>query len=177
MSDLFYLSDARNALAGRVTEPVESVLLVHPNPDRKKKWFGGKTLASKLHTNNYVAITATGVHLFALGGRDGMTVKDHLGSWPRDAVRLSVSEAERSSWMVSTGSSLDYRVHCLHLTGPELDVELDLRADPFLFTSDLDFLDQDDPDPDVQEAIDGLNEEREAVDAALERFVRSLAPA
>jgi hypothetical protein len=71
-----------------------------------------------------------------------------------------------------TTGHLGYRVHCLHLVGPELDLEVDLRRDPWHFVEDLAFLDEDDPE--AQAAIAGLRAEQTAIEAALHHLLRAL---
>ena len=126
MTDSMFTAKARTDLDGRCPEPVETVLLVHPS-GRRKKVFGRKQLASRLGINNYLVLTPTHVRLYALGGRTGLKVKDELGAWPRSQVQVRMEMAERSSFMASTGSSLEWRVFCLQLSGPDLDVSVDVR--------------------------------------------------
>ena len=108
MTDSMFTAKARTDLDGRCPEPVETVLLVHPS-GRRKKVFGRKQLASRLGINNYLVLTPTHVRLYALGGRTGLKVKDELGAWPRSQVQVRMEMAERSSFMASTGSSLEWR--------------------------------------------------------------------
>ena len=174
MNEPTFITQAKAALAEHCAEPIEAVLLVHPT-GRRKKVFGRKHLASRLHINNYLVITTGHVRLFGLGGRTGLKVRDELAGWPRSQVRAQVEMAERSSYFASTGSHLDYRTFCVHLTGPDLDLSVDVRADAGLFSDDLDFLEQDAPE--VQEAIEGLKEEASATSDAVQAFVRALTPA
>ena len=109
-------------------------------------------LASRLGINNYLVLTPTHVRLYALGGRTGLKVKDELGAWPRSQVQVRMEMAERSSFMASTGSSLEWRVFCLQLSGPDLDVSVDVRADGGLFVDDDDFMAQEGVEADARDA-------------------------
>lgn len=174
MSEPSYLAQARADLAGRCAEPIEQVLLVHPS-GRRKMVFGRKDLSSRLGINNYLVLTTTHVRLYSLGGRTGLKMKDELGAWPRTEVRASSDAAERSSFMASTGSSLNWRVICVHLEGPGLDLKVDVRGDAGLFIGDEDFLDQENPEGEVQEVIDDLKAEAEFTAASVAAFVGALA--
>ncbi|MBP7630519.1 MAG: hypothetical protein KA758_08725 [Acidimicrobiales bacterium] len=176
MTDSMFTAKARTDLDGRCPEPVETVLLVHPS-GRRKKVFGRKQLASRLGINNYLVLTPTHVRLYALGGRTGLKVKDELGAWPRSQVQVRMEMAERSSFMASTGSSLEWRVFCLQLSGPDLDVSVDVRADGGLFVDDDDFMAQEGVEADVQETIDLFREEAAITTDTVDTFVRALAPA
>lgn len=175
MTDSMFTAKARTDLGGRCPEPVETVLLVHPSA-RRKKVFGRKHLASRLGINNYLVLTPTHVRLYALGGRTGLKVKDELGTWPRGQVQVRMEMAERSSFMASTGSSLEWRVFCLHLTGPDLDLSVDVRADGGLFVDDDDFMAQEGVEPEVQETIDLFREEAAITSDTVDAFVRALSP-
>lgn len=176
MTESISTVQARDHLSGHCPEPVEAVLLVHP-PGHRKKVFRRKLLSSRLHILNYLVLTPTHVRLFGLGGRTGMQVKEQLGAWPRGEVQVRMETTERSSFFASTGQTLEWRVFCLHLSGPDLELAVDVRADGGLFIGDEDFLDQPDPGPEVQEAIDGLREEAAAIHDSVDAFVRALAPA
>ena len=184
MTDSMFTAKARTDLDGRCPEPVETVLLVHPS-GRRKKVFGRKQLASRLGINNYLVLTPTHLRLFTLGGRAGtkpkdeigLKVKDDRGAWPRSQVQVRMEMAERSSFMASTGSSLEWRVFCLQLSGPDLDVSVDVRADGGLFVDDDDFMAQEGVEAEVQETIDMFREEAAITTDTVDTFVRALAPA
>lgn len=176
MTDSMYDLQAKEALTEHVPEPVESVLLVLPSA-RRKKVFGRKQLASRLHATNYLVLTPTHLRLFGLGGRTGLKVKETLGAWPRSQVRVSMEMAERSSFFASTGQTLEWRVYCLHLTGPDLDLSVDVGAEGGLFLGDEDFMAQENAEPEVQETIDSFREEVAIAKANVDAFVLALTPA
>ena len=176
MTDSMFTAKARTDLDGRCPEPVETVLLVHPS-GRRKKVFGRKQLASRLGINNYLVLTPTHVRLYALGGRTGLKVKDELGAWPRSQVQVRMEMAERSSFFASTGQTLEWRVYCLHLTGPDLDLSVDVGAEGGLFLGDEDFMAQEDAEPEVQATIDSFREEADIAKANVDAFVLALTPA
>lgn len=174
MAGVEFLEMVRSDLAGRCPEPVEVALLAHEGPNKRKKLFGPKTIASRMKINNYLVLTPTSVRLYALGGRTAMAVKDELGAWPRNAVTVTMQEAERSSYFADTGS-LDYKVFCIHLVGPDLDLFVDVRSDAGMF-GDEDFLNQTGVDAEVQEAIDGIRQEQADLREDVTAFVRALTP-
>jgi hypothetical protein len=102
----------REELSGVYGEPIEASVMVHRSPDQPR---GGP----KLGINNHLALTATSVRLHRLGGRTGIRVKDEVAVWDRRTVRVEAREVERSSWLGTTGSSYDFSVHSLRITGPE----------------------------------------------------------
>lgn len=102
----------REDLSRVYDEPIEASVLVHRSPDQPR---GGP----KLGINNHLALTPTRVRLHRLGGRTGVKVKDEVTSWDRRTVRIEARDVERSSWMATTGSSYDFSVHSLRISGPE----------------------------------------------------------
>lgn len=121
--------EATSAACG---EPIEAALIVIRNPDTGggglKRLFGAKSLAAHLRTLNYLVLTPTHLRLFTLGGRAGTKPKDEIAAWPRGSVSISVTDVTRSSYFASTGSHIDYPVHALHITGPGVDLHVDLMA-------------------------------------------------
>lgn len=176
MTEPFYVTQARADLAEHCPTGIDAVLLVHP-ASRRKKVFGRKELASRLHINNYLVLTPERVALFGLGGRTGMKLKDELGSWPRSSVRATAERAERSSYFASTGSSLEYRTFCLHLTGPGLDLSVDVRADAGLFTDDLDMVESHHDDPEIEADMAEMRAEAAATAGLVDAFVGALTAA
>jgi hypothetical protein len=157
---------ARTALRKHCDDEIEAAVLVHRGPDTGggglKKVFGQKTVASRLKHNNYLVLTPTHLRMWALGGRTGLVPKDEIACWRRDEVTVSSRLEDRSSYFASTGSSYEYRVYRLQITGPATDLTVDVRADAGLELGDLDFLDDDvraaEMDGDVREAMQGLHE-------------------
>jgi hypothetical protein len=107
-------------------EPVEAAVMVHRSPDQPRRQ------GPRLGINNHLALTATRLRLHRLGGRTGVKVKDEVLSWDRRTVRVEVADAARSSWFASTGSSYDFDVHGLRITGPEGTLVVDVMQENHL---------------------------------------------
>ncbi|HEV7720380.1 MAG TPA: hypothetical protein VGO60_03810 [Iamia sp.] len=113
----------RAELSGICGQPIEAAVMVHKSPDQPTR--GGPRLA----INNHLALTPTHLRLHRLGGRTGMKVKDEVQAWDRRSVRVEVCDAARSSWFASTGSSYDFDVHSLRITGPEGTLVVDVMQE------------------------------------------------
>lgn len=170
---------ARTTLAKHLTEPIEAAVMVHRGPDTGggglKRVFGQKTVASKLRHTNYLVMTPTHLRVFPLGGRTGLVPKDEIAAWRREDVTVTSTIEERSSYFASTGSSYEYRVHRLHLTGPDLDLTVDVRADGGLELGDVALLEDQallqETDPDVREAMEGLRESAAEVASMVDAII------
>lgn len=176
-----YAAEAARRLGSRCPEPVECALLVHRGPETGgrglSRLFGKKTVASSLRTNNLLVLTPSHVRLYALGGRSGLVPKDELGAWPRTELEITSRTEERHTDFLHTGSSMDQEVHCLHLTGPDLDLTVDVMANAGLDTGDADLLDPAalaaEFDPGRREVMAGL----QAIGAETTRSVQALVAA
>jgi hypothetical protein len=176
---LEYVQQACATLGSRCPEVIESAVLVHRNPDTGggglKRLFGSKSVASRLNTNNLLVLTPTALRLYGLGSRTGTKVKDEIAVWPRQGVRIDATLEHRHTHYVSYGTSTEQRVHSLHLTGPELDLRVDVMADAGLDVSELGMLDPDalagESDPDVREGMEGLQQTTAELNALVYAFV------
>jgi hypothetical protein len=115
----------REELSRVYGEPIEASVMVHRSPDQPR---GGPKLA----INNHLALTPTSVRLHRLGGRTGVKVKDEVAVWDRRTVRVEAREVERSSWLATTGSSYDFAVHSIRITGPEGSLVVDVMQENHL---------------------------------------------
>ena len=113
------------AAAAACRQPIEAAVMVVRGPETK----GGRhSLGRDLRTLNLLALTPTHLRLFALGGRTGLKVKAEVAAWPRGQVAITATDAERSSFFASTGSSYDYPVHELHVAAPGVELTVDVMA-------------------------------------------------
>lgn len=115
----------REQLSAIYGEPIEASVMVHRSPDQPR---GGP----KLGINNHLALTPTRLRLHRLGGRNGVKVKDEIAGWDRRTVRVEVREVERSSWLATTGSSYDFSVLGIRITGPEGTLVVDVMQENHL---------------------------------------------
>ena len=122
-------------------EQVEAAVMVHRSPDQPRRQ------GPRLGANNHLALTPTRLRLHRLGGRSGVKVKDEVAAWDRRTVRVEAADAERSSWFASTGSSDDYDVHSLRITGPEGTLVVDVMQENHLM----------DPKAEIQRLIVALS--------------------
>ncbi|HEX7135251.1 MAG TPA: hypothetical protein VF228_21940 [Iamia sp.] len=107
-------------------QPIEAAVMVHKSPDQPRR--GGPRLA----INNHLALTPTHLRLSRLGGRTGVKVKDEVLAWDRRTVRVEAADAARSSWFATTGSSYEFDVHSLRITGPEGSLVVDVMQENHL---------------------------------------------
>jgi hypothetical protein len=107
-------------------QPIEAAVMVHKSPDQPRR--GGPRLA----INNHLALTPTHLRLSRLGGRTGVKVKDEVLAWDRRTVRVEATDAARSSWFATTGSSYEFDVHSLRITGPEGSLVVDVMQENHL---------------------------------------------
>jgi hypothetical protein len=175
------LQQVSRTLAGICAEPIGAALVVHRAPDTggglRRLFGGGKDLPSRLRAANQLVLTPTHVRLFALGGRSGMDAKEELGAWPLGQITIYAGIEERSTWFASTGSSIDQHVFRLRLMGPALDLTVDAMAYAGLDDLSLEMLDAqafaDETDPDVREAMAGLQEMSEETATMVAILVRA----
>ncbi len=121
-------------------EQVEAALMVHRSPDQPRR------SGPRLGINNHLALTPTRLRLHRLGGRTGVKVKDEVMAWDRRTVRVEAADATRSSWFASTGSSDDFDVHSLRVTGPEGVLVVDVMQENHLM----------DPAAEIRRLLDAL---------------------
>ncbi len=118
-----------SALCGQETE---AGLLVVRNDESSRsvanRIVGHGSLGAKLRTLNFLALTPTHLRLFTLGGRTGVKVKEELAAWPRGSVHVEVENVVRCAYYASTGSTYDYPVHVLRITGPDVGLSIDVMA-------------------------------------------------
>lgn len=177
------LLQASFALGPWCGEPIGAALVVHRRDGSGggglKRLFGAKDLGSRLRTNNWLVLTPTHVRLFALGSRSGLDVKEELGAWPLGQIRIDAGIEERSTWFASTGSSVDQHVFRLRLLGLGLDLVVDAMAYAGLDDLSLEMLDAqayaDETDPNVREAMAGLQEMSEETATMVAILVRATA--
>ncbi len=168
------VTTAQRDLAELCPEPVIAAVMCHRGPGASglKKLFGSKDPSSQLAINNWLVLTPTALRIISLGGRTGMKPRKEVAAWPRAAVLVAVEGAEVSSYFASTGSSLDYRVHRLHITAADGTMLVtDVRSAPMLFGDDQDLVTYEaiaaESDPDVREAMLGLREMTDEVNVNL----------
>ncbi|MCU1356578.1 MAG: hypothetical protein JWM89_1996 [Acidimicrobiales bacterium] len=122
-----------HAASDRCGEPITAAVLAVRGPATggvgPNRMFGRSNLAKELKILNLIALTATHVRLFTLGGRTGLKPKDEIGAWPLGAVQIQITDADRSSYYASTMSTIDYQVHVVRLLADGVDLAVDVMAD------------------------------------------------
>lgn len=120
-----WFDDMRVQMAQRYGEPIEALLLVHKSGEKPQ----GK--AGRLHPNNVLTLSATHLRINALGGRNGLKPGKDIAIWRRDQVVLDVFDTEKASWFNTTMSWMEWSVHRLRITGPDLTMVVDvMRENP-----------------------------------------------